>query len=96
MSSLRIVLVDPLGDVLFSGESLASSPCSPRSPENKAPIAPPSEADEPCPETKRSAGSGVYRAVDRRAVSNVAVIEDVGAQIRAESFRRSKGLRRVG
>jgi len=45
-SSKRIVLVDPLGDILFSGESLIAR-----------------EADETCPETQRSAESGVFKAV---------------------------------
>jgi hypothetical protein len=101
MSSMRIVLVDPLGDVLFSGESLIA-----RGPEDlpetlSAPPPPPppiaayvaaissvpsSEAvtqperahdgdvaedaeleSHPCPETMRSAGSGVFRAVDPSA-----------------------------
>ena len=47
-TSKRIVLVDPLGEILFSGESLIA-----RGPDI-----------EPCPETKRSAESGVFRAVD--------------------------------
>ena len=92
MSSMRIVLVDPLGEVLFSGESLIA-----RAPEElpetlSAPIAasvaaiasapdsseamtePESEPEsddelesQACPETMRSAGSGVFRAVDRTA-----------------------------
>jgi hypothetical protein len=42
----RIVLVDPLGEILFSGESLISREME----------------DEACPETKRSAESGIYPA----------------------------------
>lgn len=66
--SKRIVLVDPSGDILFSGESVATQP------------PPPSPAfddvldaldaldaldDEPCPETLRSPidDSGVFPAV---------------------------------
>ena len=47
VSSKRIVLVDPLGEVLFSGESVIA----------KAP------GEEACPETKRSAESGLFPAV---------------------------------
>ena len=51
--SVRIVLVDPLGDILFSGESIAQG----------FPAA--DEDSERCPETKRSAtsDSGIYPAV---------------------------------
>lgn len=110
MSSMRIVLVDPLGDVLFSGESLIARgpvargseelPDTLPAPATSAPASSASAIDsseamtERCPETMRSAGSGVYRAADRTRVSDVAVIEDVGAQIRAEATRRR--LRRVG
>jgi len=62
MSSLRILLVDPLGEVLFSGESLSARA-------NEVVATPSRDAAEPangegemCPETMRSAGSGVYRA----------------------------------
>lgn len=65
MSSMRIVLVDPLGDVLFSGESClgrgAESPvasCDVNEPE------PEPEADvdvySDCPQTLRSGGSGIF------------------------------------
>ena len=48
LSSKRIVLVDPLGEVLFSGESVVA----------QAP------GEEACPETKRSAAeSGLFPAV---------------------------------
>ena len=100
MSSMRIVLVDPLGDVLFSGESviarergaealpetlatpIATSIATPiaasiaaiaSAPDSSEALTEPEgeEEDElesePCPETMRSAGSGVYRAVDRTA-----------------------------
>jgi hypothetical protein len=56
MSSKRIVLVDPLGDVLFSGESM---------------IVKEAETADTCPETKRSAGSGVFRAAERVVVVDV-------------------------
>ena len=52
-SSKRIVLVDPLGEILFSGESIAQQAVK-------------ETAEEPCPETKRSAlQSGLFRAVSR-------------------------------
>jgi hypothetical protein len=103
MSSMRIVLVDPLGDVLFSGESLIATGAVARGTEElpdtlPAPATPAVDSSEAmterCPQTMRSAGSGVYRAADRTRVSDVAVIEDVGAQIRAEATRGR--LRRVG
>jgi hypothetical protein len=101
MSSMRIVLVDPLGDVLFSGESLiARAPVARGSEELPDTLPAPATPDsseamtERCPETMRSAGSGVYRAADRTRISDIDVIEDVGAQIRAEATRRR--LRRVG
>ena len=48
--SMRIVLVDPLGDVLFSGESMIAME------------RPSDEVEEVCPATKRSATSesGVF------------------------------------
>ena len=102
MSSMRIVLVDPLGDVLFSGESLIARSVEDLPETLSAPIAasvaaissdPSSEAvtqperadDEPddadleshtCPETMRSAGSGVFRAADRSAPASR--LRDVG------------------
>jgi hypothetical protein len=97
MSSMRIVLVDPLGDVLFSGESLIGRRGEPAA--NMANVAAPSESAESrseaetgrCPETMRSAGSGVYRSVDPATVKSLPVIEDVSAQIRhAESLKASK------
>ena len=104
MSSMRIVLVDPLGDVLFSGDSLIARGPAARGGAEELPdtlAAPPTfaidEAEamtERCPETMRSAGSGVYRAADRTRVTDLEVIEDVSAQIRAEATRRR--LRRVG
>ena len=58
-SSKRIILVDPLGEVLFSGESLVA-----RGPDADADVV------EACPETKRSAESGVFRAVDEHDESD--------------------------
>jgi hypothetical protein len=48
MSSMKIVLVDPLGEVLFSGESwLANASAEP-------------DDDDDCPETMRSGESGIF------------------------------------
>ena len=96
MSSMRIVLVDPLGDILFSGESViarsvealpetlptpiaeavAAIAASPDSEALTEPEPLPRELDEDdeadlCPETMRSAGSGVFRAVDPKSVAAV-------------------------
>jgi hypothetical protein len=51
--SMRIVLVDPLGDILFSGDSIAQG------------LPTTDDAEDRCPETKRSATSesGMYAAV---------------------------------
>lgn len=59
--SKRIVLVDPLGDVLFSGVSLAAQPTPPKEPP-VAEIAQREEEIEPCPDTLRSPthDSGVF------------------------------------
>ncbi len=61
-SSLRIVLVDPLGDILFSGESMIA----------KQTIAPPpldehGEIEDECPPTMRSptSESGFFAAYRR-------------------------------
>jgi hypothetical protein len=61
MSSMRIVLVDPLGDVLFSGESwLASGPSSPTASygDNETEAEP--DQDSESPETLRSGESGIF------------------------------------
>lgn len=99
MSSMRIVLVDPLGDVLFSGDSVIARGREPEGlPEtlptpiaaavaaiaaapdsSEAPTEPEGEDSdeyEACPDTMRSAGSGVYRAVDR--TSRPSQLRDVG------------------
>ncbi|MDB4935731.1 MAG: hypothetical protein JWP87_2703 [Labilithrix sp.] len=80
MSSLRIVLVDPLGEVLFSGESLARSPETAIAPAPRDALATTAPVDayadsseaptDRCPETLRSEGSGVYRAADRASVAS--------------------------
>ena len=53
-SSLRIVLVDPLGDVLFSGESMMASFAN-------------DDEEEPVPATRRSATSesGIFATIAR-------------------------------
>ncbi len=67
----RIVLVDTLGDVLFSGESMIASETRAA----RASIEPAERSDDECPETLRSTsdatGSGVFRAVDRVRVNAV-------------------------
>jgi hypothetical protein len=105
MVARRIVLVDPLGDVLFSGESViahergldadalpetlpetlptpiaAAVAAIAADPDSSEAITEPerdidlddddSDDSELCPETMRSAGSGVFRAADRRAVAS--------------------------
>ena len=67
MSSMRIVLVDPLGDVLFSGESwLTSGPASPVANGDGDEA----EADDDdCPETLRSRESGFF-PVERAKPAN--------------------------
>ena len=58
-SSLRIVLVDPLGDVLFSGESMMASFAN-------------DLEEEPVPTTRRSATSesGIFASVPSRGGAN--------------------------
>lgn len=64
MSTMRIVLVDPLGDVLFSGESWqgqagesAAFAQSDDAPETELERG---HDDEVCPRTLRSGGSGIF------------------------------------
>ncbi|HSO40023.1 MAG TPA: hypothetical protein VLT33_46165 [Labilithrix sp.] len=68
MAKLCIVLVDPLGDVLFSGESVMATAPPP-------PVAVELDLDEACPETKRSATSesGIFASVrtDQDAVDTL-------------------------
>ena len=54
MSSSRIVLVDPLGDVLFSGESWAVAH------DDASRVEPERDVDDECPETLRSGESGIF------------------------------------
>lgn len=58
--SKRIVLVDPSGDILFSGESVATQPPPAAFDDVRDEL-----DDEPCPETLRSPidDSGVFPAV---------------------------------
>ena len=61
--SKHIVLVDPRGDILFSGESMSA-----REGRSTASADVALDEEPSCPETMRSAGSagsGVYRAVNR-------------------------------
>lgn len=98
-SSMRIVLVDPLGDILFSGESLSVREGHPL---GKAGGPPDSSAaaSERCPETLRSAEvseSGVFRTVARESyvddlgissMQDPPVIEEVSGEIRHVQSRR--------
>lgn len=83
LSSKRIVLVDPLGEVLFSGESLIGT----------AHVATRErEAREACPETQRSAaddgaGSGIYRTVKRVIVEAEDDVEG-GVETEIPTLRR--------
>ena len=73
MSSMRIVLVDPLGDVLFSGESwLASGPASPAANrDGDGPGAEQEEDDEvDCPRTLRSGESGIFPVERAKPATN--------------------------
>lgn len=68
-SSMRIVLVDPLGDILFSGESMVAQMASaPRPEPEPVPV-----EEEPCPQTKRSAESGVFPAL-RRPINRTPIV----------------------
>jgi hypothetical protein len=81
-SSLRIVLVDQEGDVLFSGESLGLREGWSRAAADVAP------EPEPCPETKRSptvTQSGVYPVSRRAGGPRPLVEEEVPPRVRAEA-----------
>ena len=72
MSSMRIVLVDPLGDVLFSGESwLATGPESPAA-KHEGRTAEPDEEDheDDCPQTLRSGESGIFPVERAKPATN--------------------------
>lgn len=65
MSSTRIVLVWPWGEVLCQGFSVLGE--EPKRPAT-APIEREDEEEEPCPPTKPSAsGSGIFRRAERAA-----------------------------
>lgn len=87
-SSMRIVLVDPLGDILFSGESLSVREGDPLVKADAAPDS--SEAvTERCPATLRSAEvsqSGIFRTVSRESYADED--EDLSGEIRDVSPRR--------
>jgi hypothetical protein len=74
-SSMRIVLVDPLGDVLFSGESMIAN------------VLVEDEIEEPFPETKRSAtsDSGIYAIVSHDQAEER--LEENAAEIRSSRTR---------
>lgn len=71
-SSMRIVLMDPLGDVLFSGESwLASGSESPPAATHDESAAEPDQDDEDdCPRTLRSGESGIFPVERAKPATN--------------------------
>ena len=71
-SSMRIVLMDPLGDVLFSGESwLASGPASTAAAKHHDSATDPDEEDEDdCPRTLRSGESGIFPVERAKPATN--------------------------
>ncbi len=75
-SSLRIVLVDSLGDVLFTGESTIAAPQWMTE----------EDAEPACPATRRSptADSGIYLSASRssRAVADDEEEDDAAPQSR--------------
>ena len=81
-TSKRIVLVDPLGDVLFSGESMIA----------KEAVKATAAAADQCPETKRSAESGTFRAVSPPIVTD-AVDPDASASQSSEPATQKRGGR---
>ena len=71
MSSTRIVLVDPLGDVLFSGESwLASGPASPPANHEANAAEPEDDEEDDCPQTLRSGESGIFPVERAKPATN--------------------------
>lgn len=71
MSSTRIVLVDPLGDVLFSGESwLASGPASPVADHVANASEPEDDEEDDCPRTLRSGESGIFPVERAKPATN--------------------------
>lgn len=85
-SSKRIVLVDPRGDVLFSGESMIAGGAKAL----REGAVTDDATDESCPETMRSAGSGVYRAAERHVSVEDA---DVEGHADAEPPTRRRSVR---
>lgn len=94
--SKRIVLVDPLGDILFSGESMIASETRAASVRAsaasvRASVQAVEGAADECPETLRSPsdgeGSGVFRAVDRVRVRGLL---DADAEVETEVPTRKK------
>lgn len=73
--SKHIVLVDPLGDILFSGESMSAREGGGAPSDDLTH----DDTDAACPQTMRSAessGSGVYRAVNRTTEPEVTLAEE--------------------
>lgn len=70
MSSMRIVLVDPLGDILFSGESMIAHPSEEALAAESRSRAD-QRAESACPATKRSTESGIYRSADPGTVKHL-------------------------
>jgi hypothetical protein len=92
--AVRIVLVDPFGDVLFSGESILAGEIASKgesaSPRHTHRPGDPREAEEEeeGPETLRSATSesGIYPSVDRTA-EDAAAPATGGDEIRSPRHR---------
>jgi hypothetical protein len=78
-SSMRIVLVDALGDVMFSGESMIATEL------------PTDEAEERCPETKRSATSesGIFA---KAAYDAVETLPENADEIRSSPARPDSAM----
>lgn len=72
-SSMRIILVDPLGDILFSGESIAKDP----------------PARDSCPETQRSAtsDSGIFPVASLAGGNTAAGLPEKTGEIRSGRHR---------
>ena len=70
-SSMRIVLMDPLGDVLFSGESwLTSGPESAAAKGHEIAAEPDEENEDDCPRTLRSGESGIFPVERAKPATN--------------------------
>jgi hypothetical protein len=78
MSSMRIVLVDLVGAVLFSGESLRVVEPEVAAVDSSIPTEP---EIEPCPETMRSADSGIFPSATPSGTKRAPVaVEEADAQ----------------